>query len=201
MSVEAVSWAINKAPCEGNVSARMVLVHLADHADSDGRNTWKYVSTIADEMRVSDSTVRRQLKWLEDRGLIERGDQHLVDHYDLYQRPVVWNLRLDLVQKPTERQLARRRPGRPRKRRQPAGIQKNPCQIARGSHPRQGPPRTDARSPLARVTHITSIHIPITVTPLPLRGISPWTGRPRETSTPRIRPHRRTGAPAKGYAT
>ena len=115
MSVEAVSWAINKAPVGGNVTARMILVSLADKADEYGRDAWKYTSAIADSIRKSDATVFRTLAWLEEIGVIERGDQRLVDHYPEYARPVVWNLRLDLVQEPTERQKRKGRAGRPRK--------------------------------------------------------------------------------------
>ena len=113
MSVEAVSWAINKAPVGGNVTARMILVSLADKADEYGRDAWKYTSAIADSIRKSDATVFRTLAWLEEIGVIERGDQRLVDHYPEYARPVVWNLRLDLVQEPIERQKGKGRAGRP----------------------------------------------------------------------------------------
>lgn len=113
MSVEAVSWAINKAPVGGNVTARMILVSLADKADEYGRDAWKYTSAIADSIRKSDAMVFRTLAWLEKIGVIERGDQRLVDHYPEYARPVVWNLRLDLVQEPTERQKRKGRAGRP----------------------------------------------------------------------------------------
>lgn len=113
MSVEAVSWAINKAPVGGNVTARMILVSLADKADEYGRDAWKYTSAIADSIRKSDATVFRTLAWLEEIGVIERGDQRLVDHYPESARPVVWNLRLDLVQEPIERQKRKGRAGRP----------------------------------------------------------------------------------------
>lgn len=117
MSVNAVSWAIDRAPVPGaRCVARMILVHLADKADSEGRDTWKYVSAIADAIGVDDSTVSRNLAWLEEHGLIERGDQRLVDDYPEYARPVVWNLRLDRVREPSDRETKKRRAGRPRKR-------------------------------------------------------------------------------------
>lgn len=71
MSVEAVSWAINKAPVGGNVTARMILVSLADKADEYGRDAWKYTSAIADSIRKSDATVFRTLAWLEEIGVID----------------------------------------------------------------------------------------------------------------------------------
>lgn len=118
MSVNAVSWAIDRAPVPGaRCVARMILVHLADKADADGCDTWKYVSAIADAIGVDDSTVHRNLAWLEEHGLIERGDQSLVSDYPEYARPVVWNLRLDKVREPSERAMrkGRRRAGRPKK--------------------------------------------------------------------------------------
>ncbi len=115
MSVRAVSWAIDQAPVGGNTTARMILVSLADKADEYGRDAYKYVSAIADGIRKSDSTVSRTLAWMEEIGVIERGDQRLVDSYPWYARPVVYNLRLDLVQEPTPRQAQKARPGRPRK--------------------------------------------------------------------------------------
>ena len=104
MSVRAVSWAIDQAPVGGNTTARMILVSLADKADEYGRDAYKYVSAIADSIRKSDSTVSRNLAWMEEIGVIERGNQHLVDSYPEYARPIVYDLRLDLVQEPTERQ-------------------------------------------------------------------------------------------------
>ena len=115
MSVRAVSWAIDQAPVGGNTTARMILVSLADRADENGRDAYKYVSAIADSIRKSDSTVSRTLAWMEEIGVIERGNQHLVDSYPWYARPVVYDLRLDLVQEPTPRQVKKGRPVRPRK--------------------------------------------------------------------------------------
>ena len=87
MSVRAVSWAIDQAPVGGNTTARMILVSLADKADEYGRDAYKYVSAIADSIRKSDSTVSRTLAWMEEIGVIERGNQHLVDSYPEYLRP------------------------------------------------------------------------------------------------------------------
>lgn len=127
MSVNAVSWAIDRAPVPGaRCVARMILVHLADKADAEGRDTWKYVSAIADAIGVDDSTVHRNLAWLEEHGLIERGDQRLVDDYPDYARPVVWNLRLDRVREPSGRETKKRRAGRPRKRVEKPGRDSQP---------------------------------------------------------------------------
>lgn len=128
MSVRAVSWAIDQAPVGGNTTARMILVSLADKADEYGRDAYKYVSAIADSIRKSDSTVSRTLAWMEEIGVIERGNQHLVDSYPEYLRPVVYDLRLDLVQEPTPRQIKKSASRPPTQTRQgPAsGRRKNP---------------------------------------------------------------------------
>lgn len=157
MSVNAVSWAIDRAPVPGNrCVARMILVHLADKADADGRDTWKYVSAIADAIGVDDSTVHRNLAWLEEHGLIERGDQRLVDDYPEYARPVVWNLRLDKVREPSDRETKKRRAGRPRKhtgkptRDLQPGIPVSPAQSEKpGGDSRPGIPETE--NPVAPV--------------------------------------------------
>lgn len=98
MSWQATSWALRKAPVGGNTTARLILVSLADRAGVDGRNTWPSVRTLTDELHISDSTVRRQLTWLEERGIISRGNQSMAArnaHGKVIPpqfRPVVWNL-------------------------------------------------------------------------------------------------------------
>ena len=89
MSVRAVSWAIDQAPVGGNTTARMILVSLADKADEYGRDAYKYVSAIADSIRKSDSTVSRNLAWMEEIGVIERGNHDKLmeekgKYYQLY---------------------------------------------------------------------------------------------------------------------
>lgn len=100
MSWQATSWALRKAPVGGNTTARLILVSLADRAGVDGRNTWPSVRTLTDELHISDSTVRRQLAWLEGRGIISRGDQSMAARNAQGRsippqfRPVVWNLNM-----------------------------------------------------------------------------------------------------------
>lgn len=93
MSTTAVSWALYDAPA-GDPTARLILTHLAEHADRDGRGAYPSVPTIAEDVEVSVRTVRRHLDSLEGRGLIRRGDQQLVSHYPADRRPVVWDLNL-----------------------------------------------------------------------------------------------------------
>ena len=100
MSWQATSWALRNAPVGGNTTARLILVSLADRAGVDGRNTWPSVRTLVDELHISDSTVRRQLAWLEERGIISRGDQSMAARNAHGKaippqfRPVVWNLNM-----------------------------------------------------------------------------------------------------------
>ncbi|WP_276829202.1 helix-turn-helix domain-containing protein [Bifidobacterium coryneforme] len=79
MSWQATSWALREAPVGNNTTARLILVSLADRAGVDGRNTWPSVRTLMGELHISDSTVRRQLAWLEDQGIISRGDQSMAE--------------------------------------------------------------------------------------------------------------------------
>ena len=74
MSWQATSWALREAPVGNNTT-----VSLADRAGVDGRNTWPSVRTLMGELHISDSTVRRQLAWLEDQGIISRGDQSMAE--------------------------------------------------------------------------------------------------------------------------
>lgn len=100
MSWQATSWALRKAPVGGNTTARLILVSLADRAGVDGRNTWPSVRTLVEELHISDSTVRRQLAWLESRGIISRGDQSMAMRNAQGKvippqfRPVVWDLNM-----------------------------------------------------------------------------------------------------------
>lgn len=90
-----MSWALYEAPA-GDPTGRLVLVHLAEHADPKGRGAFPSARTIAGDIEVSVRTIRRQLDDLEERDLIRRGDQQLVSHISADKRPVVWDLNMDL---------------------------------------------------------------------------------------------------------
>lgn len=108
MSIPAVSWALYESPA-GDPTARLILVHLAEHADKDGRGTYPSVPTIAEDIEVSERTVQRHLAAMEDRGLICRGDQELVSHYRADCRPVVWDLNMAMKRPPREPKEPKRR--------------------------------------------------------------------------------------------
>lgn len=70
MSGKVTGWVLEHSPVTG--VARMVLVVLADHADSDGCNAWPSVPRIAHEARCSGSSVHRVLRELEAAGHVVR---------------------------------------------------------------------------------------------------------------------------------
>lgn len=62
-------WTINQAPV-ADQPERSILQCLAKHADPDGTNSWPSVPTMAEFAHVSERTVQRRLRDLEDRRLI-----------------------------------------------------------------------------------------------------------------------------------
>jgi hypothetical protein len=96
MSIEAMVWALKKAPVSEPVEA-LILVGLADHAGDDGTDAFPSQALLAKYGRCSPSTVKRRLASLEGAGLIVRGDQQKVDHLPVNRRPIVWDLSLHIV--------------------------------------------------------------------------------------------------------
>ena len=96
MSTAAVSWSLSrKLTGPLTPETRLVLVALAEYAGPDGRHAFPSAATIADELGVSERTVRRHLAYLQELGLIRRGDQQHVEHYPINRRPVVYDLDLE----------------------------------------------------------------------------------------------------------
>lgn len=85
MSIEAISWALNKAPIPRDrrdaSSLAVVLVGLANHADPDGRNAFPSLATLARYTRLSERSIRYALRTLEDLGLIRGSDPEIVAAY------------------------------------------------------------------------------------------------------------------------
>lgn len=102
MSIEAISWVLNDAPIPqptpsgtpNSSTLAMVLLGLANHAGRDGTDAYPSVRTMARYARLSDRQVQRCLRSLLDYGLIEPGDQRIVEAKieDPLRRPVVYNL-------------------------------------------------------------------------------------------------------------
>jgi Helix-turn-helix domain len=57
VSVQAMSWVIEKSKSKGN--AFIVLLMIANHAKSDGTGAWPSISTLAKECRNVERTVQR----------------------------------------------------------------------------------------------------------------------------------------------
>lgn len=89
MSLAAMVWALHEADVR-NPGELAVLLALADKAWDDGTRAYPAQVSIAEAARISTATVQRILPALEERGVIRRGDQSLVEHFRY--RPVVWDL-------------------------------------------------------------------------------------------------------------
>lgn len=106
MSIEAIAWVLNDAPIPQPTPAgtpnsstlAMVLLGLANHAGRDGTDAYPSVRTLARYARLSDRQVQRCLRSLLEYGLIEPGDQRIVEAKieDPLRRPVVYNLAMNL---------------------------------------------------------------------------------------------------------
>ena len=98
MSIDAISWALNKAPIPRDrrdaSSLAIVLVGLADHADPDGRNAFPAIATLARYTRLSERAVQYAVRALEELGLITPSDPEIVAAYvkRADRRPKGWDL-------------------------------------------------------------------------------------------------------------
>ncbi|MGN6173919.1 MAG: hypothetical protein ACTHPS_13410 [Streptosporangiaceae bacterium] len=79
-----------------NVPAHLLstLIVVAVHAGIDGKGAYISASTIAELTRKDERSAKRNLRELEKRKLIRRGNQRLVAHIRADKRPVVYNLPL-----------------------------------------------------------------------------------------------------------
>lgn len=92
MSLQAFIWACDLPLNLVNDKAFRVLLKLANCVDKDGRNAFPSVGSLAEDLGCSVRTVQRALSELERAGLIEPGDQRLVNHVRRDRRPRVFNL-------------------------------------------------------------------------------------------------------------
>lgn len=92
MSLRAMLWALD-LPLDDPL-AKLVLLVLADQADTQGAGAFPAVGTIAERVPCGRSTTQRKLRELQAAGLIAAGDQQLVAHYPANRRPTVWQLHL-----------------------------------------------------------------------------------------------------------
>lgn len=80
MSIEAIVWVLNKAPCE-SPTEKLVLLALANHARPDGTSAFPAVATIRRYTMLSERAIRMNLRELERRGLIQQCDPRIVAAY------------------------------------------------------------------------------------------------------------------------
>ena len=99
MSIQVISWALNQAPVTAPVHV-LILVAMAERCNDDGTESRQSVKTIAKKARVSPRTVQRELKTLEQMGVVRRGDQSKNEQAGIpgNRRPVVYDLAIELRQ-------------------------------------------------------------------------------------------------------
>jgi len=94
MSLEAFIWAANLPLDVVGSTAYRVLLKLANHAHSDGRNAWRSTARLADELGCTRRTAQRAINELRLAGLIYPGDQRMTRHMRGDRRPVVYDLNM-----------------------------------------------------------------------------------------------------------
>lgn len=96
MSVAAYSYVMTVTCHIPSHIAQSILAHLADHADRFGRHAFPSVPTLAKDVRCSDRTVQRHLRWLEEHGFIRRSrNLSRVSRIPAHKRPIVYEISLD----------------------------------------------------------------------------------------------------------
>lgn len=68
MSIKVMTWVWAHSPAQG--TDRLILLAIADSADDDGGNAWPSEATLADKAKVSERTVRRSIRSLEEMGVL-----------------------------------------------------------------------------------------------------------------------------------
>jgi len=91
MALDPIVWALKDAPVS-DAGERLILTVLAEHSNEDGTSAFPSQATIARIAMCTDRSVRNKLKAMEDRRLIVRGDQRLVEVFPRDKRPIVWDL-------------------------------------------------------------------------------------------------------------
>lgn len=73
MSIEAIDWALNRAPIPTDrkdaSTLAITLIALANHAGPDGRDAFPSVERMVRYTRLSRRTIQRSLRSLEELGL------------------------------------------------------------------------------------------------------------------------------------
>ena len=93
MSIQAVAWAIEQQEVT-EPEMQLVLICLANYAGANGANAFPALSRLVRDTRLSERTVRRQLRKLEAMSLICKGNQAIVAAHiqRADRRPTVYDL-------------------------------------------------------------------------------------------------------------
>lgn len=94
VSARAVAWVIHDAPVPADLA--FTLTVIASRCDEHGRGSYASVPTIAEKTGKSPDQVRRDIKRLLDLELLLLGDQSRANHLPGGQRPVVYDVPLNL---------------------------------------------------------------------------------------------------------
>jgi len=71
VSVQALSWVLERCPEHVGPQARLVLMSIANHAGPRGEDSYPSVATIGRETGLNARQVQRWTAWLADEGLLE----------------------------------------------------------------------------------------------------------------------------------
>lgn len=95
MSWQATAWA-DSLPYDTLQSylAYRVLIKLCNNADEHGKTTWRSKKELSVELGVSERSVQRAMRELEQALLIIPGDQEYVRHIRADRRPKVYDMNL-----------------------------------------------------------------------------------------------------------
>lgn len=66
MSIEAMVWVLHHSPLSG--ADKLVLLGIANHADSEGRNAWPAIATLARYANITERSAQRAVRRMVDEG-------------------------------------------------------------------------------------------------------------------------------------
>lgn len=109
MSIQAMNWVLEQAPItEEHRHLFPVLMALANAADEDGTGAFPSKASISWQTRKSERAVTNDLRTLEKKAIIRRGNQARAHYLSADRRPVVYDLAMersrDMSQRPVKRQ-------------------------------------------------------------------------------------------------
>lgn len=157
VSARAVAWVIHDAPVPSGLA--FTLTVIAARCDEHGRGSYQSVPTIAEKTGKSVDQARRDVERLVELGLVRRGDQSLVNHLAPGQRPVVYDVALELAG-PKPAKESRNKSGAKKTTETPC-MDATPRIHARGGMDAPSTPCMDAGTPLASMQGKQSLKNPL----------------------------------------